>query len=413
MREAVGVPGAYVALCLRLRRLRPALVDAGAVDPALRRRVADEPLPTPAALVREAGRLAAALPDAALDPRRAEFLAGQLRAVEWRARRLAGQHVPFGHEVRACLDVAAVPGEPDAYRAAHRALAALLPGRGPLADRMAAHRRRDASPADRLAPAVAALATALRARTAGPYGLAAGEGVELRIVDDAPWRALQTYRGGHRSVVRVNAGARPGAGRLPRLVAHETYPGHHVECCRLEEAAARGRVELSVAVAGSPQTVLSEGLAECALDTAVGPGWGPWAAGVLAPAGVVVDGVLAERLDPVLTALRRVRLDAALLLHGGARAVRRVDAAEAAQAHLRRWLLLDDARSRRMVDVLARPAGRTQVVADVEGAALVRRLLVSAVDPLAEHRRLLDDPLPPDALRVGMATTSSRSRDRR
>ncbi len=413
MGEADGVPDAYVALCLRLRRLRPALVDAGAVDPALRRRVADEPLPTAAALVREAGRLAAALPDAALEPARAEFLAGQLRAVEWRARRLAGQQVPFGHEVRACLDVAAVPGEPDAYRAAHRALAALLPGPGTLAARTAAHRRRDAAPADRLGPAVAALAAALRARATGPYGLAPGEDVELRTVDDAPWRALQTYRGGHRSIVRVNAGARPAAGRLPRLVAHETYPGHHVECCRLERAAARGRVELSVAVAGSPQTVVSEGLAECALDVAVGPGWGRWAAAVLAPAGIVVDGVLAERLDPVLATLRRVRLDAALLLHGGARTVRRVDAAEAAQAHLRRWLLLDDARARTMVEVLARPAERAQVVADVEGTELVRRLLRSAVDPLAEHRRLLDDPTHPAALRFDLVTTGRRNRGRR
>ena len=62
--SAADIAGAYVALCLRLRRLVPALVDAAAVDPALRRSVAAEPLPTAAGLVREAGRLAVALPDA-------------------------------------------------------------------------------------------------------------------------------------------------------------------------------------------------------------------------------------------------------------------------------------------------------------------------------------------------------------
>jgi hypothetical protein len=403
-----GVATAYVALCLRLRRLVPALVDPAAVAPALRRRIAAEPRPTAAALVREAGRLAAAVPDSALDPARARFLAAQVRAVEWRARRLAGQRLSFGCEVRECLgiagDVAGAAGDPDAYRAAHGELAALLPGTGPLAARMAAHRRRDAVAPDLLGPAVEALSAALRARTAVPYGLPRGEAVEHRVVDGAPWRALQTYHGGHRSVVRVNAGAPVAAGRLPRLVAHETYPGHHVECCRCERAAARGRVELGVAVLGTPQTVVSEGLAECALDAGVGPGWGTWGGAVLAGAGVRTDGALAERLDAVLGVLRRARLDAALLLHGDGR--RSADATEAAEAHLRRWLLLDAAGARRVVEGLARPLWRTQVVAGVEGAALVAELLRPAGDPVAEHLRLLDDPPTPDALRDRLATHS-------
>ena len=86
---------AYVALCLRLRRLVPALVAPVAVDPVVRWTVGNEPVPTAAELVRQAGRLAAALPDAGLSPARARFLAAQLSALEWRARGLAGQHVPF------------------------------------------------------------------------------------------------------------------------------------------------------------------------------------------------------------------------------------------------------------------------------------------------------------------------------
>jgi hypothetical protein len=393
------VAAAYVALCLRLRRLVPALVDVVAVDPALRRTVAAEPLPTAAALVREAGRLSAALPDAGLETRRERFLAGQLRAVEWRARRLAGQWVSFGSEVRECLGVTAAAGTPDAYRAAHRELAALLPGAGPLAGRLAAHRHRDVVAPERLAAALRALATALQGRVTQPYGQSASEAVAFRIVDDAPWRALHTYGGGRRSIVQVNAGVRPTAGRLARLVAHETYPGHHVECCRAELAVARGRVELGVTVLGTPQTVVSEGAAECALDVAVGPGWGRWSAAVLAEVGVRTDGELAERLDPVLAVLHRVRPDAALLLHGGGRPT--VDAAVRAEAHLRRWLLLDDARARRLVDVLARPLSRTHVVAAVEGAALVgRQLRRPGTDPVVEHARLLDDPLLPAAERV-------------
>jgi hypothetical protein len=387
-----SVADAYVALALRLRRLVPELVNAGAADPAVCRAVAAEPLPTAALLVRQAGRLAETLPGAGLDPTRERFLAGQLHAVEWRARRLAGQAVPFDREVRACLDVIAVPGEPDVYRAAHRALDTLLPGAGSLAARLAAHRRREAVPPERLDEAVRALAAALRVRVTGRYGLPPDEVVELCLVPDAPWSAMQTY-GGYRSVVQVNARAGLQASRLPRLVAHETYPGHHTECCRAQLG---GRPELAVTVLGTPQTVVSEGLAEHALDVAVGPGWGRWSADVLAAVGVHTDGELAERLAPALEVLRRVRQDAALLLHGAGSPS--ADAAAAAEEHLRRWLLLDPVRARRVVDALARPLWRTQVVATVAGAQLVGERLAGSPDAMTEHRRMLDEPVLPVAV---------------
>ena len=396
------VPRAYVALSLRLKRLVPALVAPIAVDPAISRAVGNEPTPTAAELVRQAGRLAAALPDSGLAPHREGFLAGQVAALEWRARQLAGQHLPFRREVRECLGLRVAPGEPDAYRAAHRELAALLPGAGSTGERLATHRRRDVVPPDRLGLAVRALSAALRDRVAPWSGPAAAGDVEYRLVDGAPWSALQAYAGDRRSVVRVNAAAALGASRLPRMVAHEAYPGHHLECSRGEAAVRAGRVELGVSLLGSPQTVVSEGLAECGLGTAVGPGWGPWAAGVLADVGVSLDGRLAERLDPLLAVLRRVRVDAALLLHdGGAPTSERIAAAE---EHLRCWLLLDTARARRVVGSLARPLWRAHVVASVEGTAIVDRWLEQGPDLVTRHLRLLDAPGVPNALRSRTCT---------
>lgn len=397
-----SVPTAYIALCLRLRRMVPALVAPVAVDPVVRWMVENEPVPTAAELVRQAGRLAVALPDAGLPPARKRFLAAQLGALEWRARSLAGQHVPFSREVRECLGLSATPGEPDAYRAAHRELAALLGGRGTVGERLAARRSRDGVPRERLAPAVRALSTALRRRVAAQYGLAPAEAVAYRFVDDASWSALHTYAGGHRSLVRVNAGAVFGAARLPRLVAHEAYPGHHVECGRAEAAVAAGRAEQGITLLSSPQTVVSEGLAECALGTAVGPRWGGWASDVLAPVAVPLDGELADRLDPVWAVLRRVRVDAALMLHDdGPPTSGRITAAE---AHVRRWLLLDAERARRVVEALARPLWRAHVVASVEGAEIVRARLDRGGEPVAQHRRLLDDPAALDALRSRTST---------
>jgi hypothetical protein len=387
-------------MSLRLHRLVPGLVGPIRVNAAICQAVGDEPKPTAAEVVRQAGRLAAALPDAGLDPARERFLAGQLRAVEWRARRLAGQQVPFRREVRECLGLVAEPGEPDAYRAAHRELAALLPGTGPVRDRFAAYRRRDAVLPDRLGPAVRALSAALRDRAAPRFG-AVGT-VEYRLVGDAPWSALQTYVAGHRSVVRINAAATLGARRLPRVVAHEAWPGHHVECVHAAAAVEAGRVELGVTLLGSPQTVVSEGLAECGLGTAVGPGWAAWAADVLAPVGVLLDAGTAEPIDAAMAVLRQVRVDAALILHdGGTPTSARM---AAAQAHLQRWLLLDDVRARRVVEALARPLWRTQVVASVGGAAVVGAVLDRVADPVAQHLRLLDEPVLPTALRSRTST---------
>ena len=412
--DGVGrVVQGYLAVALRLGRLVPELVEVVAVDRAVRRDVATEPLPTAAELVRQAGALAAALPDAGLDPARERFLAGQLRAVEWRARRLAGQHVPFRREVRECLGLAVTPGEPDTYRAAHRELADLLPGAGPRGDRLATYRRRDAVTRERLGPAVRALSAALRERVVPRCGDVGT--VEYRLVDDAPWSALQTFVGGRRSVVRINANAGLGARRLPRLVAHEAWPGHHVECVHGAAAVEAGRAELGVTLLGSPQTVVSEGLAECGLGTAVGPGWGAWAADVLTPVGVAIDD-RAERIDAVLGVLRRARLDAALMLHdGGTPTGARIAAAE---EHLRRWLLLDAPRARHVVDSLARPLWRAHVVAAVEGAAAVGAVLDGAVSDdsagrVAQHRRLLDDPSLLAAVRARTSTDGDPPVDRR
>ncbi len=122
-----GLARAYVALGLRLGRVVPGLVDAHLGDPAIARRVADEPAPDPAGLRRDAAALRARLArEPSVDPDRAEYLDAQLAACEVIAARAAGVAVGVVEEVRDCLGVAVGPGEPDEYRAAHARLADLL-----------------------------------------------------------------------------------------------------------------------------------------------------------------------------------------------------------------------------------------------------------------------------------------------
>lgn len=388
----------YLVLARQIDYLLPGSVDTyigegASIYPARPSTPPPEPQVSAAAVVRAAGHLAARLPDA-LGPARIGFLRGQLRAVEWTARRLAGQRVSYLDEVAAAFDTRIALGSEDAYRAAHRELGALLPGPGPLAERLAAHRVRDELPRDRVATAVAEVSAALRASTRAVVALPGAERVEYRVVDDAPWSALHTYLGGYRSRVTINAGARPRRAQLVQLVAHEAYPGHHTERCRKESGPiAQGCAEHRVVLAGTPQSLVAEGTAELGLAAVVGPGWGRLAAEALSGVAPGLDGELVERVGAVNIVLARVRQDAALLLH-------QYGAPESeVLAHLRRWMLVDDRRCAEVLRFLRHPLWRSYTTTYVEGAALVRRWWECDPGP---HRflRILDEPLTPAALRA-------------
>lgn len=389
----------YLTLVASLDRLLPGTLDTfpgpGTALPA------PPPGPArPADLVRLAGRLADALP-ADLPPDRARFLAAQLRACEQTARRLTGQRVPFTHEVAATFGVRVTPGAEDDHRAAHRELDDLLPGTGPLPARLAAHRARERVPRARLLPAARALADALRTATARRLPLPAGETVAFRLVDDAPWAALHRYAGGYRSLVTLHAGAGLRVGQLARLVAHETYPGHHAERCRKEAGlVAAGWVEHRAVVANTPQSLVAEGAAEIALPAAVGPRWGRFVQDVLAEHGVRCDGELAQRVDAVTARLATVRQDAVVALHGHRAGERDV------RAYLRRWLLLDDAGATRVLRFLRDPLWRLSTIASVEGAALVGRWW--AADPTdVRLAHLLDAALTPSDLQPNVSSRAA------
>lgn len=399
------VANEYLTLALRMDRLLPGNVDAYTGDPGVRRRVRSEPAWSASALVRAIGQLAARLPDAGLPPARELFLAAGLTALGCTARRTAGQGMSVAAEVELCFGVRIGLGDEDVYRRAHREIGDLLPGPGSLADRLAAHRRRDEVPPDRLPTALHALSRALRDRTRTLWPLPAGEGVEYRVVGGGPWAALHHHLGGRRSRVTVSAAARLRRGQLPHLVAHESYPGHHTDRLRKQSelVTERGWVEHGIGLVRSPQSLLAEGAAELGLHVVVGPGWGPWAAEVLGDVGLPFDGELAERLDRATADLVTVRQDAALL--AGEHRL----SADAVRANLRRWLLIDDARARQVLEACTHPLWRGYVATYVEGARLVRDWLRRpGVEHVAQYRRLLDEPMTPALLRAELRSEHRR-----
>jgi hypothetical protein len=393
----------YLLLGLRFDRIEEGYVDSFTGDPALRRVVADEPAPDAADLARQAQRLHHALPDvprrADFDDGRAAYLGAHLRALACAGRKFAGEDVGFVDEVHDYFDVEITRGDADRYREAHIKLDAALGGTGSLAERMQADRRADEIPPARLGECIEAFSSALRDRVRAEFPLTHSETIVYEIVTDKPWSGFNYYHGDYRSTVAINADLKQQMSNLPRLVAHESYPGHHTEHCRKEAGlvAGLGQLEQTIFLVNTPQCLMAEGLADLALYAAIGPDWGAWAAEIYADLGLRFDGARAQAISAAGAMLADVRQDAALMLHDEHRDVDDV------VAFLQRWLLVDDDRARQMLRFLSSPLWRAYTSTYVEGYRLLRAWLDDApagVSRTARFGRLLDEPLIPSALRA-------------
>ena len=393
----------YLLLGLRFDRIEEGYVDSFTGDPALRAEVRAEPPPDPADLARQAERLIAELPGAdGLGAQRSDYLAAHLRALACAGRKFAGEDVGFVQEVHDYFDVDIVKGDPDRYREAHRKLDEALGGSGPLADRMQAYRTGEEIPPERLEECIYAFSSALRDRVRAEFPLPDAETINYEIVTDKPWSGFNYYEGDYRSTVAVNADLKQQMSNLPRLVAHESYPGHHTEHCRKEVGlvAGQNQTEQTIFLVNTPQCLMAEGLADLALYAAIGPNWGAWATEIYADLGLRFDGERAEAVSSAAAALADVRQDAALMLHDEHRDVDDV------VAFLQQWQLTSDTRARQSLRFLSSPLWRAYTSTYVEGYRLLRGWLEArpAEVTLTERfGRLLDEPLVPSVLRADVA----------
>ena len=401
--DATTVIREYLMLGLRFDRVEEGYVDSFTGDPALRAAVGSEPPPDPADLARQADRLVDELPGAdGLDGQRADYIAAHLRALACAGRKFAGEDVGFVEEVHDYFDVDIVKGDQDKYREAHRKLDEALGGSGDLAERMQTYRSGEEIPPERLEECIHAFSSALRDKVRAEFPLPDSETINYEIVTDKPWSGFNYYEGDYRSTVAVNADLKQQMSGLPRLVAHESYPGHHTEHCRKELGlvAGQNQTEQTIFLVNTPQCLMAEGLADLALHAAIGPDWGAWATEIYADLGLRFDGDRAVAVSQAAAALADVRQDAALMLHDEHRDVDDV------VAFLQRWQLTSDTRARQSLRFLSSPLWRAYTSTYVEGYRLLRAWLDARpadVTLTARFGRLLDEPLVPSALRSDVA----------
>jgi hypothetical protein len=381
-----GLVTRYLDLGLSLGRHIDGFVDAYYGPARMAADVAARPLASPGQLQREARSLLAAidageplgspleedvLASSGEDSRRRRWLRAQTLGLLTSTRILGGEPIGYADEVEACYGVRPTRFPEEEILEAHRKLDEVVPGSGPLADRLIAWRESHAVPPELLRPAINSLAEDLRERTRLAFGLPDGESVEFELVTGKPWSGFNYYLGELKSKVAINTDLPVLSTSLAHLVAHEAYPGHHTEHSRKEVGLVRRRhfYEESIFLVGTPQCLMAEGLADLGLEVVMGRRPEALVAEHLKPLGIPYDADTVAVVSEAGEALQAVRANAAFRLHeDGA-------SPETVAAEVARLGLLPKVRAEKSIEFLMDPTWRSYISCYVEGLPLCRRFV--------------------------------------
>jgi hypothetical protein len=366
----------YLRLGLELGRHVEGVVDAYYGPRELAAAVDAEPPADPRALVSAAELLLDDLGDG--------WLRDQVVGLRTYAGALAGVSGSYADEVEGCFGVRPRYTDEAVFAAAHERLAELLPGGEPLARRYQRWEDSILVPAEQIERTMAAVIAEARAWTRGLVELPDREEVVLEVVRDRPWMAFCEYLGGLRSRIAVNADLPMSAVELLRLTMHETYPGHHAERACKDHLLVHGRglLEETIVLVPTPQSLVSEGIAELAPELLLEGDGAAALAAVMQHAGIELDLAHALAVERALEPCRWAEVNAALMLH-------EAGASEAdAHAYLMRWCLLTPELAAHLTRFVGEPSSRTYVMNYSAGRELCRSYV--AGEPERFHRLLTE-----------------------
>jgi hypothetical protein len=269
----------YVKLVLAVGQHDPDYVDAYYGPPEWRtaieaqgKRPLDRIRSEAAALLAEVRTLTppAAGDDARMHQLRHDYLIRQLGSMVARVDLLGGKKMSFDEESKALYDAVAPHNSEASFQAVLDDLGALLPGDGPLIDRLTRFRDGYVIPRDRLDAVFQAAIAECRRRTAPYAEIPAGESFVTEYVTGKPWSGYNWYKGNFHSVIQVNTDLPIFIDRAVDLACHEGYPGHHLYNALLEKNLVRDRgwPEFSVYALHSPQSLIAEGTANFGIEVA-------------------------------------------------------------------------------------------------------------------------------------------------
>jgi hypothetical protein len=153
---------------------------------------------------------------------------------------------------------------------------------------------------------------------------------------------------------------------LLHIAIHETYPGHQAERAAKEELLVRGQgmIEETLVLLPTPQSVISEGIAQLAPRLLLDGDGGAELAAIIHRAGITLDLSHALAIERARAQCQWATVNAALMLHEGGAGTAEV------QAYLERWGLINSERAAHAIRFLTEPDSRTYVTVYPAGLAL-------------------------------------------
>lgn len=260
----------YLAVQLAIGEKDPGYVDAyyGPAELATEAAASNEATSLPALQARVIALDAtlAALPvtEGSADAERVRYLRAMMASAKVRLRMLRGEAVPFVEEAEGLFGVRPELVDLTTMDPVIARIDALVPGSGPLHERINTFRDRFVIPADRLDAVMDEAVAECRRRTLPHIPLPAGESFTMSLVTDKPWSGFNYYQGNYHSVIEINTDVPTRIDRAVDVGCHEAYPGHHVFSILVERdrVNARGQIEFTLIPLYSPRAIISEGSAE-------------------------------------------------------------------------------------------------------------------------------------------------------
>jgi len=208
--------------------------------------------------------------DDPLVEKRKRFLSAQLEAAVTRHAMIQGERFTFAKEAKGLFGVTPKLRPLEEFDPVLEEVENIVPGDGPLSERVAAFENGYIIPKDRLLTVFDTAIAECKARTVQYFDLPEGENFKLEFVTGKSWSGYNYYQGNYQSLIQVNTDLPIFIGRAVDLGCHEGYPGHHVYNMLLERNLTKGRgwQEFSVYPLYSPQSLIAEGSANYGIELA-------------------------------------------------------------------------------------------------------------------------------------------------
>ncbi len=188
-------------------------------------------------------------------------LRARLQSLQTRISVNKGELKSFDEESRLVFGTVAPTYDTAHFDAVLEKIDALLPGDGPLSERVDSFRHDFEVPEEKLAAVFEAAIAECRKRTLEHIQLTEGESFTVEYVSDKPWSGYNWYQGDSVSLIQVNTDFPILISRAVDLGCHEGYPGHHTFNALLEQnlVNTNGWLEYSLYPLFSPESVIAEG----------------------------------------------------------------------------------------------------------------------------------------------------------